>query len=113
MSLEKLRKFSVPHKIIEAIERFVKAIRDRYDDAEIYLFGSYAKGTWVDDSDVDIIVISKHFSTMQLEERIRALRILANSKIPFQILAYTPEEFKKVLRKSIVLQDAREYWIKL
>jgi len=113
MSLEKLKKFSVPDKIIEALERFVKAVKDRYDDAEIYLFGSYAKGTWIDDSDIDIIIISKHFNTMSLEERIRTLRMLANKKIPFQILAYTPEEFEEVLRKSVTLQDAREYWIKL
>ncbi len=113
MSLEKLKRYSVPNKITKAIMDFVRALRERYDDVEVYLFGSYARGTWIEDSDIDVIVVSKYFNGMSLEERVRILRMLADKSIPFQIFAYTPNEFRRVLRRSAILQDAQEYWIKL
>ncbi len=113
MSLKKLRKYSLPNNIERAILDFAGKVKRTYPDAEIYLFGSYAKGTWIEDSDIDLVVISRHFNEMSMERRIRILRNMASKKHPFQILAYTPDEFQKLLEKSIALQDAREYWIKI
>ena len=31
----------------------------------------------------------------------------------FEILTYTPEEFEEAKRRSIVVQDAAEYWIRI
>jgi len=111
--LKKLRKHLLPKNVADALENFVKEVKGKYEDAEIYLFGSYAKGTWIEDSDIDVVVISKHFAKLSAEERVRILRKMASRKTPFQILAYTPEEFYKAKRKSVVLQDAEEYWVKL
>ncbi len=113
MFLKKLKKHSLPKNVVEALENFVKKVKGKYEDAEIYLFGSYARGTWTEDSDIDLIVVSKHFAKMSAEERVRLLRKMASRKTPFQILAYTPDEFCEAKRKSIALQDAEEYWIKL
>ena len=113
MSLRRLGRSYVPSEVADVILNFVRNVKSRFPDAEVYLFGSYAKGVWLDDSDIDLIVVSTGFKGMSMEERARVLRLMADRRYPFQILAYTPEEFKEVLRRSVVLQDAAKYWIKL
>lgn len=86
------------------------ALKREYGDAQVYLYGSFARGDWLEDSDVDVIVVSEAFRGMRLSERIGLVRNLAPSNIAFEILAYTPEEFHDRLRHSIVLRDASTYW---
>jgi len=113
MSLEKLKKLSLPPNVIKALEELVERLKALYSDVEVYLFGSYARGTWLEDSDIDLIIISQSFEGMKPEERYRRVRGLASPKLPFEFLIYTPKEFKEVKDRSIVIQDALEYWIKL
>lgn len=47
--------------IKNSINKFVKAIKKQYNITGIILFGSYAKGTENEDSDIDIAVISDDF----------------------------------------------------
>jgi len=97
-------------KVRRGLEEFVEKLRAAYGDAEVYLFGSYARGDWMEDSDVDVIVVSKAFKGIDMPRRIGKVRNLAPKHIAFQILAYTPEEFQERLRRSVTLQDASTYW---
>ena len=40
----------------EQISRIVEPIAKKYDLAAVYLFGSYARGTATEDSDIDLLV---------------------------------------------------------
>lgn len=73
------------------------------------MFGSFAKGDWLEDSDVDIIVVSEKFRDKTMPERINAIRKLAPKNLAFEILAYTPKELKEALTRSITVQDASTY----
>jgi len=48
----------VPLRVEKALRALHEALRKTYGDAELYLFGSYAKGDWLEDSDVDVVVVS-------------------------------------------------------
>ena len=51
-------------------QRYAGAVKANYSYIKIILFGSYAKGNYNDDSDIDIAVIFKDYSNlidMQLE----------------------------------------------
>jgi predicted nucleotidyltransferase len=51
-------------------QKYAGAVKANYNNIRIILFGSYAKGNFNDDSDIDIAVIFKDYSTsidMQLE----------------------------------------------
>jgi len=113
VSSSMLRKLSLPAKVSKAIEDFVAKVAELYPDARIYLFGSYARGTWLEDSDVDIVVVSGAFEGIPFWERGARLRRLASLEVPFQIFAYTPEELEEALRRSVAIQDASEYWVRL
>ncbi len=47
--------------IVDSINRFIKEIKKKYNITAIILFGSYAKGTANEDSDIDIAVVSDEF----------------------------------------------------
>jgi uncharacterized protein len=62
----------------------------------IYLYGSYARGSPHDGSDIDLVVVSPDFGRMNMRERLELLG-LASVKImePIQAYGLTPEELDK------------------
>jgi predicted nucleotidyltransferase len=49
---------------MESIEKYIERISQYYKIEAIILFGSYAKGTENEDSDIDIAVISNDFKNI-------------------------------------------------
>ena len=54
-------KRTINKDITDSVNKFVKEIKKKYNVTAIILFGSYAKGTENEDSDIDIAVISNDF----------------------------------------------------
>lgn len=108
-----MSKARLPRLAELTIAKFKRRLIRHYPDARAYLFGSWAKGTWLKDSDFDIIVLSKKFRSQAFVKRMAAVRRLAPEDSAFEILAYTPEEFREVSRRSVTIQDAQEYWIRI
>ena len=48
-------------QIMNSIRRYVEKVSQYYEIETIILFGSYAKGTNQEDSDIDIAIVSKDF----------------------------------------------------
>jgi predicted nucleotidyltransferase len=78
---------------------FLKEITDKIVDAvsprKIVLFGSYARGDENGDSDLDLLVIQDEPFVpdgSRLKEMGMLWRLLADIKIPKDILIYTPDE---------------------
>ena len=72
----------------------------------IVLFGSFAKGEDVEQSDIDILVISHNKSEEYLEDLINAFQKELNRKINIHILpslAKSSNEFKNAVANGIVL----------
>ena len=72
---------------------------------KIILFGSHAKGTTNEYSDIDIAVVSNDFKGMNLLERLEFVGMaLANAKVmePVEVRAYTEKEFKAKKAGSFV-----------
>jgi uncharacterized protein len=76
------------------ISEIVKKIASGYNPEKIILFGSYASGTAVEDSDIDIFVIKD--SVLPRPQRTMQLRrMLLGSQIPMDLIVYTPSEVDK------------------
>ena len=109
-----LDSLNIPNDIKKILKEFIaKAKQTLGEDVKIYLFGSYAKGTWLRDSDLDLIVVSNRFNGLKIHERYVLVRNLLPPEISVDLLLYTPDEFDIVRRRSIILQDALEYAIEL
>ena len=78
----------------------------------MYLFGSYARGDHVLDSDVDIVVVSPRFRGMKYLDRVEMVRLRLPSEIGFDIIPLTPEEFERKKRLAFFKSISR-YWIKI
>jgi predicted nucleotidyltransferase len=76
----------------------------------VILFGSAARGEMHRDSDIDLIIISPDFKKMGFIERLILLSKLREGmkkSAPMDIFGYTPEEFERLSKESIVLKEAK------
>ncbi|NPA85749.1 MAG: nucleotidyltransferase domain-containing protein [Crenarchaeota archaeon] len=101
-------------KALEAARRLLAALeREGIKIKEAYLFGSYARGDFLETSDVDLIVISEDWRGMRFLDRLELVYRLEWEEgiTPWvEVLPLTPEEAE---RRSAVLEDARKYWIRV
>jgi predicted nucleotidyltransferase len=73
------------------VERVVKRIVAFHNPEAIYVFGSYAKGTPKESSDLDLVVVER----TSLPRRLRGLDVqgvLAEAPFDIDLLFVTPEE---------------------
>jgi len=75
------------------IEEIISKIIRNYDPDKIILFGSYAKGTANEDSDLDLIIV-KHTDTPKHKRGREVRKFLLGSMIPIDLKIYTPDEFE-------------------
>ncbi len=106
----------IPTRVLNNIRKLISELSRRFRIVEVYLFGSYAKGTWIKTSDVDLIIVSPDFEGVPYLKRLDIIyKIEWDLGItPFiEVIPLTPDEFKRRIEESSVLRDARKYWIKI
>lgn len=97
-------------------KREIEAIIERYKNIlielgikpeRIILYGSFAKGSPREDSDIDLIVISEDFKNMNIRERLETLGLAAGRVFePIEALGYTTEEIRDI--KGTFLEEVLE-----
>ncbi len=108
------KRLELPKNIREALRRFLGNVKKVLGpETRIYLFGSFVRGDWLVDSDIDLVVVSPGLRGVPWHERYPLLRRMMPPDIPTDILAYTPEEFEEVRRRSVIIMDAESYWVEL
>ena len=83
--------------VLEIISRFRKAIESRdITINKVILFGSYADGTFSEESDIDVIIVSDDFKGKNYWERIEILSDAIYKVFePIEAVAMTSEEWEK------------------
>lgn len=83
-------------KFRDAIKEFMRKLSENLkDEFSLYLFGSLARGDYLLNSDVDIIVVTDSLKNMRPWERTVYLRKLALKNVGFDIVCYTKDEFEE------------------
>lgn len=85
-------------KIKEIIHQYRNMLEELGIQVErVILYGSYANGNAGEDSDIDLIIISKDFKKLNIRERIEILGIAAARLMkPIEAKGYTVAEIKKI-----------------
>jgi len=95
------------------LRRLLDALRRLDPEADVYLCGSYARGDWLKDSDIDLIVISKIFAGLDIGARFALVKRLMDPGLSLDVLAYTPNEFERARSRSTILEDMLNYALKM
>jgi predicted nucleotidyltransferase len=82
------------------ISELINKIATGYNPDKIILFGSYAKGTANEDSDVDLLVI-KESNLPRPDRTFQVRKMLYGMMIPIDILVYTPIEIEESQKSKI------------
>jgi Predicted nucleotidyltransferases len=84
---------SVPQPIQEVIFDYLQKVGEQIKINKVILFGSYAKGLFSSDSDIDLAVFSDDFIGMEPIERFRFLFMqAADYGLDLQPLAFTTSD---------------------
>jgi predicted nucleotidyltransferase len=80
--------------ILELAQEFLARIRDQGIKIEsAYLFGSYAKGTEHEWSDIDIAIISSDFIDNRFDERVHLMKLSCDIDTRIEPVPFRPERF--------------------
>lgn len=99
--------YSPRPEIKKIIADFKKALAKQGIKTErLILFGSQARGTAGEYSDIDLVIISSDFKDLNFMQRCELLgRAIAEIMEPIEPLAYTPEEFDLQKQKASFLHE--------
>ena len=88
-------KRTIDSRIMESIKKYIEKISQYYKIEAIILFGSYAKGTENEDSDIDIAIISSDFSDIT-EDGAKLIGLTWKIDTRIEPHPITTEDYKKV-----------------
>lgn len=64
-------KVKINEEIANIVDKYIAIVKENYDVVAIILFGSYAKGTEHEDSDIDIAIITDDIKTDKFDEEVK------------------------------------------
>jgi len=85
-------------KNLEIVKKYKKRTEKLVSLQKMIFFGSRAKGTFHEDSDFDLILVSKDFEEQPFYKRPVPLYLTWKEDYPLELICYTPEELKKKLQ---------------
>ena len=89
---------TIPPKIIEVVKQFLNKISSDVPVRKAVLFGSFAKGTFDEDSDVDLAIFSDYFERISRVEGMTYLLIQAQEfDLDLEPIAFTEKEYEERL----------------
>jgi len=86
------------------IEQLIIKTFESFNPIKIIIFGSYARNEQDEHSDIDIIVV--YDTNKKFLDRLKELYMEWNIPKAVDILAYTPEEYERMLKQSAFVYDA-------
>lgn len=86
---------TVNEEIMKSIKKYIEKVSKYYDIEAIILFGSYAKGTQREDSDIDIAIISSDFNDI-IEDGAKLIGLTWKIDTRIEPHPINTEDFEKV-----------------
>lgn len=87
--------FNTKEEIEEIAKDFARLVQKEVDVKSIYLFGSYARGNFSEDSDIDIAVIGDDFTGDPIEDTMILMRIRRKVDTRIEPRAFMTSDFNK------------------
>lgn len=99
---------NVDQSIINIVLEYIELLRTEINVTGVYLYGSYAKGTYNQDSDIDIAVISDDFTGNPVEDTLKLMKIRRKVDCRIEPHPFKLEDFnendphaREIIRQSV------------
>lgn len=79
----------------EQIEQVKQRLIQTYDPLAIYIFGSYARGTATEDSDLDLLVVVDDYAEDRYKDLVKGHKSLIGLKVCKDLLLYNKKQFEE------------------
>jgi predicted nucleotidyltransferase len=90
--------------LLEAeLARFLPLLAGPGGAERVILFGSFARGEDVADSDLDLVVVKR--TNLPFWRRVAEVRRLLKPRIAADVMVYTPEELEQLARERPFVRD--------
>lgn len=107
---------AIPPNVVESVKQYIAKISSEIPVKKAVLFGSFAKGHFHQDSDVDLAIFSDYFEKISRVEGTTYLLIRAQEfDLDLEPIAFTEKEYEErsgivdeILRTGIEVQ--KENW---
>ncbi len=100
-------------KIVDELKQFRKGLNEEVTITKMVLFGSHAWGKPHRDSDVDLVVVSPQFRGIRSLDRGISFYKRWKLAYPVDFLCYTPEEFRRLKKKTALLRKVDKEGIEI
>lgn len=95
----------------DMVLNYINDLKIEIDVEKVILFGSRAKGEELEDSDIDLVVISEDFSKMSFIERLEFLELKWKYTLSLEALGYTLEEYNELSKGLGIVSEINKYGI--
>ena len=82
--------------IMDIVQKYVEKVCENYKIEAIILFGSYAKGTEHEDSDIDIAIITDDFTNDRFDEELNLKKLRWEIDLRIEPHLIRIEDYKEV-----------------
>jgi predicted nucleotidyltransferase len=83
------------NEIIKMVKRIIGVLKKSdYHVKKTYLYGSYAKGKYHKDSDIDILIVSDDFTGNRFRDGLKLMRICQEIDSRIEFMPYRSSDFK-------------------
>lgn len=101
---------TIPKTVRKKVERFAQRVKDQgIPISEVFVFGSYAKGTWTKHSDIDVCVLSSQF-TDYFDAMHVLWHIRSEEDLPIEPIGMTQ---KDLAEEDSLTNEIRKYGIRM
>jgi len=82
-------------EVMEKVQRLLEALHaEGLNTTAAYLYGSQAKGTSHQDSDIDVAIVSPDLSGDRLKDWCRLNRLATQIDVRMEVIGFRPEQFR-------------------
>lgn len=106
-----VRKSIDNREIMEIVKKYVEKVCENYQIEAIILFGSYAKGTWHEDSDIDIAIITNDIKNNIFDEELNLVRLRRKIDTRIEPHLISIEDYKNI--ETPLIQEIIDTGIKV
>lgn len=103
----------IPLSILKSVKEYVSVLQKEISVQKVIIYGSYAKGTFNKDSDIDIVIVSKNFGKNPHEDNVYLWsKLWKISEKRIEPRAYSTKDFQSTYM-SPLLYEIHQHGIKI